>query len=88
MADTVYLNCKTAEKTFPDGGTLLNVRVKAEVLAAFLEQHTGADGWLRLTIKRRKAVGQFGDTHSVVLDTFKPTPKAPTTTITADDIPF
>ena len=88
MADTVYLNCKTSEKTFPDGGSLLNCRVKAEVLAAFLEQHTGADGWLRLTIKRRKAVGQFGDTHSVVLDTFKPTPKAPTTTITADDIPF
>ena len=88
MADTVYLNCKTSEKTLPDGGSLLNGRVKAEVLAAFLEQHTGADGWLRLTIKRRKAVGQFGDTHSVVLDTFVPTPKAPPTTSTADDMPF
>ncbi len=82
----VYLNCKTTEKIFADGGTLLNVRVKADVLTAFLEQHTGADGWLRLTIKRRKAVGQFGDTHSVTLDTFTPTPKAPL--VTADDIPF
>lgn len=87
MADTVYLNCKTTEKTFADGGSLLNVRVKAEVLAAFLEQHTGADGWLRLTIRRRKQVGQFGDTHSVLLDSFTPTPRTPTT-ITSDDIPF
>jgi hypothetical protein len=86
MTEIVYLKCSARKKSFPNGGSLLNIGVKAEDLRAFLDAHTNERGWLNLTVKERREVGKYGDTHMVVLDTWV-APSSPPT-VDDSDIPF
>ena len=63
------------EHEFKDGGTMLKMSAKADKLIAFLNQHVNSKGYVNFNISRRKEVGQYGDTHSVYLDTWEPKPK-------------
>jgi len=76
MADKVFLNCSAKERAFRDGGTKLNVSVKADELVRFAQQHANERGYVNLTISKRREVGKYGDTHSVTLDTWVPRPRA------------
>lgn len=71
MADKVYLKCSAKSKTGKFGDVLL-VGVKAEDLIDFADRHKNARGYVNLVISARKGPGQYGDTHSVALDTFEP----------------
>ena len=87
-----YLNCQAKEFTFPNtGGTIINIGVRAEELIAFAHQHGNPRGYVNLTISKRREVGQYGQTHSVYLDTYEPktqvTEKA-AQPLTEDEIPF
>ena len=53
-------------------GPILKVSLKADDLIAFAKQHANQRGYLNLDIVERKEVGQYGDTHSIVLDDFVP----------------
>jgi hypothetical protein len=91
MPDTIYLKCSAKEKRFASGSSLVNIGVKAEDLRAFLDAYTNERGWLNLTVKERREVGKYGDTHMVTLDTWDgaggSTPVAPPA-IPESDIPF
>ncbi len=70
MADKTYLKCSAKERKFSNGGSVINVGIKREDLAEFVRKHTNERGYVNLTIAPRREVGQYGDTHSVYLDTF------------------
>ena len=44
--------------------------ILAEVIQ-FIQAHTNERGYLNLNISKRNEVGQYGDTHSISLDTWK-----------------
>ena len=62
MTEKTYLKCSAKEKIFANGGSVLNIGIKA---------HTNERGYLNLNISKRNEVGQYGDTHSISLDTWK-----------------
>lgn len=70
--DKVFLKCSAKEKTFSDGGSKLLIGVKVDDLIAFAKAHGNERGYLNLAVTSRREVGQYGDTHSVALDTFTP----------------
>lgn len=86
--DPIYLKCSAKKKSFPNGGSVLNIGVKAEDLTAFIADHTNARGYVNLTVKERRETGRYGDTHLVVLDTWEATPKPTPTPTDISDIPF
>jgi len=91
MAENIYLKCRAREKVFDSGGRVLNISVKAEELVAFATAHANNRGYLNLVISSRRETGQYGDTHSVKLDTFVPKTNAdaPSSATGAEhDIPF
>ncbi len=98
MSDKVYLKC-SAKARDTRYGQIVNIGVKADDLIAFATQHKNARGYVNLTLSQRREPGQYGDTHSVTLDTYEPKAKSDATgfaddmeaaaqAITADDIPF
>ncbi len=54
--------------------TILKLSFNASVLAEFARNNQNEAGYLNLCITPRREKGQYGDTHSVTLDTFKPDP--------------
>ena len=74
MAETKTYVPKSSAKevTFQDGGSLIRLSFKAAELVEFINQHANAKGYINLTVAKRREVGQYGDTHSVCLDTWQP----------------
>jgi hypothetical protein len=85
-AAPIFLKCSAKKREFPNGGSLLNLGIKSEDLTVFIAEHTNERGYLNLTIKERREVGRYGDTHAVTLDTWVAPPKA--VPVTDSDIPF
>ena len=79
MAETkTYVpKCSAKEITFQDGGSLLKLSFNAASLLEFVRNHSNEKGYLNLLVSARKTPGQYGDTHSVYLDTWKPKTDAP-----------
>ena len=71
MTEKIYLKSSAKEKIFANGGSVLNIGIKAEELIQFIQAHTNERGYLNLNISKRNEVGQYGDTHSISLDTWK-----------------
>jgi hypothetical protein len=70
----IYVPKASAKETvFPDGGKLLKIGFHAASLSEFVKNHANEKGYVNFVITRRREVGQFGETHSVTLDTWKPT---------------
>lgn len=53
-------------------GQFMNVSGKADKIIAFIQQHTNAKGYINLTIGQRRQPDEYGNTHSVWLDTWQP----------------
>ena len=83
-AEKIFLKCSAKQKTFSNGGSVINVGVKAEDLIAFAKQHANAKGYVNLVIQERREAGKYGDTHSVALDTYEPKRK----TDAEESVPF
>ena len=106
MADEqkTYCNGVSAKQiTFQSSGkTILKLGVNAEKMISFLTQHQNAKGFVNLGISERREVGQYGDTHTVWLDTWQPessratdAPRTPAKPVSkpappteTDDVPF
>ena len=97
MADKIFLKCSAKQKRFDNGGSVINLGVKVADLVAFAQAHTNERGYLNLVISERREVGQYGDTHSVTLDTYVSKakesggmagPALDSPPISDDDIPF
>lgn len=48
-----------------------------EKLVEELRQHVNEKGYFNLEINPRKEAGKYGETHSVIVDEWKPEPKLP-----------
>lgn len=77
------------EVKFADGGSILKLSGKGDKLIAWIEANVNDRDYINLVVSRRREVSQYGHTHSVVLDTWKPNgesaPEHNTTTETKAD---
>lgn len=64
-----YLKCSAKLKA-NDYGQRLLIGVKADDLIQFARDHANERGYVNLIVTERKAPSQYGDTHSVYLDTW------------------
>lgn len=55
-------------------GEFISIDVDANALIEFANAHKNERGYLKLTVAKRKAADDRGNTHSVFLDTWKPDP--------------
>ncbi len=60
--------CKIVEKTFPDGGALFNCSFHADEL----KQIANEQGWVNITIAKRREPSEKGATHYAYVNEFKP----------------
>jgi|TARA_R110000787_G_scaffold29297_6_gene79444 hypothetical protein len=88
--DTVYINkISIKEKTFDNGGSVLNVAVHVDELII----HKNKDGWVNLSICQRREISDKGHTHYAKLNTYTPPTEVSTSTETEStesdtDLPF
>jgi hypothetical protein len=89
---------KVQKTTF---GDILKLGFHAETLAAFCKQHQNEAGYINLDIVPRRETDAYGNTHSVVLNDWKPDASRrqeprptvepntkPLTQPESDDVPF
>ncbi len=70
MADKIYIG-DIKEKLFEDGGSVLNVGISKADLEKMLTMVNQKD-YINLKISKRREPSQYGHTHSMVVDTWKP----------------
>ena len=46
MTEKIYLKCSAKEKIFANGGSVMNVGIKAEDLTQFIKAHTNERGYV------------------------------------------
>ena len=68
--------CSAKEHKFRDGGSIIKLGMHAETMITFLREHANEKGYVNLAIGKRREVGKYGDTHTVTLDTWKPSQQA------------
>jgi hypothetical protein len=72
-----YINGVSAKQvTFESGKSILKLNINVAKLIEQLQQHANEKGYVNLGVSERKEKGRFGETHTVWLDTWKPTPRA------------
>ena len=58
--DRVYINqCSLREKTFDNGGSLINAAFKVSEL----QEHVDENGWVNIVIAKRREISEKGATH-------------------------
>lgn len=103
MADHIYVG-SGKERTFDNGGSVVTVTVDiAKLLLAFKDYGFSTESgkqYIKLKVGARREVDQYGNTHSVEVDTWKPNgqgsaqtaprpqaPKSPPAPAMAEDVP-
>ncbi len=89
MIEKIYVG-SAKEKTFSDGGSVIEVSLTLDGMADHFKAYgfTANSGKkiIKLKISKRRSVGQYGETHTVEVDTWKPDANRSTaTTSSADD---
>lgn len=78
--DKIYVG-SGKERKFDGGGSVINVTLDLDKLVAEYMNHgfktNNGEKKIRITIGQRKEVGQYGDTHTVTLDTWHPATYVP-----------
>jgi hypothetical protein len=91
MSDKKYLNGIIIKSKETQYGQLLTGSIKVDELIKELQQNQDK-GWVNITIKERRTPSEKGVTHSVEIDTWKPTPQAGASATPAyvedNDLPF
>jgi hypothetical protein len=76
MADHIYCG-SGKEKTFGDGGSIITVTLNVDEILAQYDAYGFTTNAGKRTIKvkvgPRRTIGQYGETHTVEIDTWKPT---------------
>ena len=75
MSDKIYIG-SGKEKTFDNGGSVINCMITLDGLNQIFKDHgfTTQQGVkkLKIIVGKRREPDQWGNTHSVSIDTFKP----------------
>jgi len=66
------------EFTFANGGSVLRFSINLAKFGPFVKENKNENGYINFNIEKRREVGNYGDTHNVCLDTWKPAPKTET----------
>lgn len=74
MAETIYVPNSSVKERNTSFGSCFKVSFKAETLGEFVRKHKNEKGYINLEIVPRKEESEYGDTHSIKLDTWKPDP--------------
>ena len=89
--ETTYINkCSIKEKKFDNGGSVLNCAFHVDELII----HKKADGWVNLTICKRRKVSDKGHTHYAKLNNYTPLTTGESSDVKEtsktddDDLPF
>ena len=77
-----YVRAFIKEKTFDNGGTILNASIHMDVL----KENENADGWVKIVIAEGREVSEKGATHYAYIDTFVPEKKDDVTEKTEKEI--
>lgn len=72
---TVYVPKASAKARDTKIGQVINLSFETAELGKFVKANKNSRGWINLSLIPRKEVGKYGETHSVVLDTFEPKAK-------------
>lgn len=86
MKEKTYVISSIKEKVFDDGGSLLNANFKLDDL----EKHA-RNGWVSLTISKRREPSDKGATHYAYVDEFEPKKEPPKEKVESqysEDLPF
>ena len=78
-----YVRGSAKEKVFDNGSKLINfsINIKDEALT----KHANPDGWVQLVMSSKREVDQYGNSHYIYLNEFKPKKKEEKN---EDDLPF
>ena len=89
--DRVYINqCSLREKTFDNGGSLINAAFKVSEL----QEHVDENGWVNIVIAKRREVSEKGATHYAYINDYEPPQnndepkKSFNKKVVKDDLPF
>lgn len=74
MNDKVYVG-NGKEHVFDDGGSIVKLGFSAKDLA-IMTKALNEKGYTNLVLTKRKEPSQYGDTHYMTIDTFKPKPQS------------
>lgn len=69
---TTYVPKSSARARETKIGQVINLSFEATELGKFVRAHKNQKGYINLSLIPRKEQGKFGETHSIVLDTFEP----------------
>lgn len=64
-------------KSFDDGSEIIKLSFEVASLGQFCKEHKNEKGYINFTISPRRETSAYGDTHSIRLDTWKPSEKTP-----------
>lgn len=85
MSEKIYIG-NGKEKTFDNGGSIINITIGLDGIKEYFEKYgfTTDQGKkkLKLVVSKRRETDQYGNTHFVTVDTFKPEQQ------TDDGVPF
>lgn len=88
--ETVYINkCSIKQHDFDNGGSVLNISVHVDELII----HKNKEGWVSLSVCKRREPSDKGATHYMKLNDFTPEEQVEgqveeKTTSSDDDLPF
>jgi hypothetical protein len=75
MAETVYVPKSSGkEREFTVNGnqfTTIKINFKVDELIKFCQEHVNEKGYISFDVNKRKEKGQYGETHSIVLNDYK-----------------
>lgn len=75
MIDKIYIG-SGREKTFDNGGSVINLTISLDGIAQYFKDYgfTTDQGKkkLKLVVQKRREIDQYGNSHYVTVDTWKP----------------
>lgn len=75
MADHIYVG-SGKERTFDNGGSVITVSIDVDKLINACKDHgynsDAGKRYIKLKVGRRREIDQYGNSHSVEVDTWKP----------------
>jgi hypothetical protein len=93
MAEKIYVPKSGAKLVeFNNGGSLIRTMFHAETLIDWLKdqlesgEHVSEKGYISINVIERRAPSEYGQTHYLSLDTWKPSPKGGKKAL--EEIPF
>lgn len=72
MSDKIYVPKSKAKAVTTKFGQVLKLGFQSEALIEFVKANTNQAGYVNIDIVPRKEADQYGNTHSCVLNNWKP----------------